>query len=126
MKKIRVIDLLNKIANAEIPKKIKIDGKIFEWIVRSPSEEGYVNKSSGLNTWLCHDYNIDDIGDLNIEVEIIEEDKKIEKLDIHQEKNCKNNWKWKCNGYNISTPQKIIGEKLNEVIDKLNEMSDDV
>lgn len=51
---------------------------------------------------------------------IEKEEKKIpEKLDIKQEKNCNNNWKWKCEGYNISTPQKIIAEKLNQVIDYL-------
>ena len=55
-------------------------------------------------------------------LEIIEENNKIEKLDIHQEKNCKNNLKWQCNGYNISTPQKIIGEKINELIDFINNM----
>ena len=59
----------------------------------------------------------------NAFVEIIEEDK-IEKLNIIQEKNCKGNWKWKCNGYNISTPQKIIGDKVNALIDKLNSLED--
>ncbi len=57
--------------------------------------------------------------------EIIEEDKKIKKLDIRNEKNCKNNWKWKVYGekhsYNISTPQKIIADKINEIIDYLEE-----
>ena len=57
-------------------------------------------------------------------VETLEEDKKIpEKLDIRQEKNIKNNWKWKVYGkehsYNISTPQKIIADKINEIIDYL-------
>ena len=58
------------------------------------------------------------------DVEIIEEDKKIEKLDIKQEKNIKNNWKWKCNGYNISTPQKIMADKLNELIDEINNLKE--
>ena len=58
------------------------------------------------------------------DVEIIEEDKKIEKLDIKQEKNINNNWKWKCNGYNISTPQKIMADKLNELIDEINNLKE--
>ena len=36
----------------------------------------------------------------------------------------KNNWKWKCNGYNISTPQKIMADKLNELIDEINNLKD--
>lgn len=47
---------------------------------------------------------------------------KIEKLEIVQEKNCKNNWKWKLNGYNISTPQKIMGDKINEIIERVNKL----
>ena len=53
----------------------------------------------------------------------VEEKKIPEKLDIRQEKNIKNNWKWKVYGkehsYNISTPQKIIADKVNEIIDYL-------
>lgn len=66
--------------------------------------------------------------ELNDEVEIIEEEKEIEKLDIKQEKNIKNNWKWKIKGtehdYNISTPQKIMCDKINELIDVINDMRD--
>src|SRR5574344_1435355 len=46
---------------------------------------------------------------------------KIEKLDIRLEKNTKENYKWVICGQNhkyvISTPQKIIADKLNELID---------
>lgn len=55
-----------------------------------------------------------------------EEDKRIEKLDIREEKNIKNNWKYVLYGkehkYNISTPQKIMGDKINEIIDIVNKM----
>jgi len=48
------------------------------------------------------------------------------RLDIRQEKNIKNNWKWKVYGkeqsYNISTPQKIIAEKINEILDYLEKI----
>lgn len=169
----RVIDLLVELNNfnngktANLPKKIKMYGNIYEL------------KKDGIDNHYYYDGNLytlikdlDDTCDLNHEIEIIEEftkedfikermkldgitieqfnkryevkkcncgmpycrgfiavekaveDNKIEPLDIHKEKNCKNNWKWKCNGYNISTPQKIIGEKLNEIIDKLNKMED--
>jgi hypothetical protein len=56
---------------------------------------------------------------------ISQEHKIPEKIDIKQEKNIKNNWKWKVYGkehsYNISTPQKIIADKINEIIDYLEE-----
>lgn len=51
--------------------------------------------------------------------EILEEKKIPEKLNITYEKNCKNNYKWKCEGYNISTPQKLIADKINSIIDYL-------
>ena len=155
----RVIDLLNKIANSEeIPKKIKVFNYIFIYTEDKRPQRFY--KLEEQDNYLLRDF----IYTLNTEVEIIEEetkplakesfealgyalgsiqkcinngydkalknkpfideDNEIIPLDIHQEKNCKNNWKWKCNGYNISTPQKIIGEKLNEVIIKLNKMEE--
>ncbi len=68
-------------------------------------------------------YNIaNGIRDYQLNEEV--EDKKIEKLNIVQEKNCKNNWKWKIkdieHDYNISTPQKIMCNKINEIIDYIN------
>ena len=118
--KIKVIDLLVKIANGEeVPKKIKYNNKIWEYYVCA-------NDYKGEDIWLFEELfeyrrTIEFIND---EVEIIEEDKKIEKLDIKQEKNIKNNWKWKCNGYNISTPQKIMADKLNELIDEINNLKE--
>jgi hypothetical protein len=111
----KIIELLNKIANGEeAPYRIKYNGRIYEyaeeikWYLRDDM------KCELSNSKKC----------LNDTVEILEEEKKIpEKLDIRQEKNIKNNWKWKVYGkehsYNISTPQKIIADKLNEVIDYL-------
>ena len=47
-------------------------------------------------------------------------EKEIEELNIKQEKNIKNNWKWKIkdteHDYNISTPQKIMCDKINELV----------
>lgn len=67
--------------------------------------------------------------ELNLEDEIEEEKKIPEKLDIRQEKNIKNNWKWKVYGkehsYNISTPQKIIADKINSIIDYLKSKGDE-
>ncbi len=132
----KVIDLLNKIANGEeVPKKIKICNKIYNYETFNIGKgdnyftaeweevKGYRISYDGTYYYLeIRDYNLND------EVEIIEEpqEHKIpEKLDIREEKNIKNNWKWKVYGeeygYNISTPQKIIACKVNEIIDYLEE-----
>ena len=85
MNKIKVIDLLNKIANGEeIPEKIKYELKI--------------------NTYL-HCHYVPEC--LNDEVEIIEEDKKIEKFEFGEIEDREH--------YEIK-------RKINEIIDKLNEM----
>jgi len=121
MNKIKVIDLLNMISKGEeVPKEIIYNGYNYFY---HTDRKNYYRSVVGSN-WiaLTTDFSICNI--LNDEVEILEEEKKIpEKLDIRQEKNIKNNWKWKVYGkehsYNISTPQKIIADKLNEVIDYL-------
>lgn len=115
-KKMKVIDLLNKIANGEeVPEKIKYNNREYKY---SKDAKDYYDAGS---IWLFYTHNIFIIND---EIEIIEEPNKIEKLDIRQEKNINNNWKWKVYGkehsYNISTPQKIIADKLNEIIDYIN------
>lgn len=68
----KVIDLLNKIANGEeVPKKIKYKNAIFT--IRDDKDD-YTSES----TWFtdCYDYL-----ELNDEVEVIEEDKKIEHIE---------------------------------------------
>lgn len=101
----KVIDLLNKIANGEeIPQLIK-------W-------NGYVYDKLGCEYYMLNDRDITLFGDildtngkyLNDEVEIIEEDKKIEKIDINHLQTVK-----KCNR------AKILGKKINEIIDYLEE-----
>ena len=92
----KVIDLLNKIANEEeVPKKIKFKAEVFEF-------------ENGMYMTETNDY-LEDYTDytmLNNEVEIIEEDKKIEKLDIDLY----------CTEGGIRTAKKI-----NEIIDYLEE-----
>ena len=134
----KVIDLLNKLYNMEeVPKKIKIG---CSYLTLNKNKDNYIYEITDeyYGDELIHWY------DLDTKVEIIEEDKpkilndiresyglprienkKIQKLDIRNEKNSKNNWKWKVYGkehsYNISTPQKIIADKINEIIDYLEE-----
>ena len=99
MKTIKIIDLLNKIANGEeIPKKIKYNGLEYKL---DKEQEDYMLVYAGL---------LDDINtfsQLNDEVEIIEEDNKIEKLEIISS--------------DSGTMYEFIANKINEIIEVINE-----
>ena len=113
--KIKIIDLLNKIANnEEVPKKIKWGDYELEW-----EELGY------------HDYKFLDTGNhllfqgfatsvLNDEVEILEETKKIEKI-----ARC-DSIKMTHYGelYKPTENQEILRIKVNELIDEINNLKD--
>ena len=100
----RIIDLLNKIANGEeVPKKIKYKGHIYQYQYKDIKEANIINYYHSEET---HHHLIDggwhDIR-LNDEIEIIEEEKKKpEKINI----------------YNYDEPD--IMRKVNEIIDYLN------
>lgn len=108
MKTIKVIDLLNKIANGEeVPKKIKIWGYTF---LR------YEDKTSGIYYYATEDENdelmeiLDGTNELNDELEIIEEDKEIEKLDTKKTTDF--------------GAEYVRGNrnKINELVDAVNEL----
>lgn len=105
----KLIDILNKIANGEeVPKKIKCEDEIFTFNFNGQQyEKGICDMS---------DYLILDYDCLNDEVEIIEENKGIEKLDIY---NC-----FQTMGVDKSGRLDInfqdITDKINEIIDFLN------
>lgn len=118
-----VIQLLNKIANGEeVPKKIfyKTGGEYtggYYWIY-DESFRDYKDKV-GDYVFTAGNYHIIDM--LNMEVEVIEEDKKIERL------------QW-CNIQGDSTKAQLLElrenvimqfDKINEIIDKLNEMENE-
>lgn len=108
----KVIDLLNKIANGEeVPKKIKFEDEVFEF------ENGmYMSET---NDYL-EDYT--DYTMLNNEVEIIEENKKIEKLYIRDRANDILIGKSEKICYATeSLVNKEIALKINEIIDYLEE-----
>ena len=76
--KIKVIDLLVKIANGEkVPKKIKFINSIWEYC-KDGSTQDYINY---YNKCLMDFIPINKVG-LNDEIEIIEEPKKIEKIPL--------------------------------------------
>jgi len=107
----RIIDLLNKIANGEeAPEKIKYDGSIYKF---DNLQDDYMPNDNyeGLLDELCT------FSALNDEVEIIEEDKKIEKIIPTSLKDI-DNLDEKIEIAHIDTISAI--DKINEIIDYIN------
>ena len=108
----KVIDLLNKIVNGEQPKHIRVFNEDWFW----NDYDGYVTKWSLSTTpdaqhYLFGQYRLDFA--LNKEVEIIEENNKIEKL--YGTLNVRE-------GTEILPNNEELMYKINEIIDKINEM----
>ena len=98
----KIIDLLNKIAKGEeVPEKIKFKGEEYMFYginYTTPSEHKALHRRIELNN-------------LNDEVIVIEEEKEIEKIKELPIKLFHNK-------------QKILANKLNELIDVINDMRD--
>ena len=110
--KIRIIDLLNKIYNNDnIPKRIIYRNCGWEY---SEAYNDFIDEyGNHLLRLYIHDY--DDMYEfLSSEAEIIEEDKKIEKIDIDKMLQTK---KWK--------RDKNAWKKINEIIDVVNKLEGD-
>ena len=96
----KIIDLLNKIANGKkVPKEIKIEEQT--WVYDNDTD--YKGK---YDNYLFDTYLQINERDLNKEVEIIEEDKKIEKIDYYDHI-----------GVDLS---QAVCNKINEIIDYIN------
>ena len=112
----KVIDLLNKIANGEkIPKKIKYKNIEYEY-----EDIGYYNKQRG---YLFDGYYVDGI--LNDEVEILDEEDKIEKLSYQQIGSWaleQHNWVDYARAVDKQIQQ--IGSKINQLIDEVNKLKE--
>ena len=117
----KVIDLLNKIANGEeVPEKIKYITT--NYIYDSDNQIYYKENYQDIGNYsdlLMELSSHKGIVALNDEVEIIEdtpkEDKKIDKLEIYDDM-----INWCCNGRVINDTEKDIIDKLNEIIERLN------
>lgn len=107
----KVIDLLNKMVNKEeIPKKIKFEDDIFQYDDRANDYLFYSDER--FNRYLLQD-TLCELWQYSDEVEIIEEDKKIEKLiePIASE-------------YTYDYAKKIC-HKINQIIDIVNKLKVD-
>ena len=111
----KIIDLLNKIANnEELPKKIKWQGHIYEY---SNFDRFYYK-----NSWSMYRDFYTEGNCLNDEVEIIEEPKKIEKWGEGALEEME-----KCIDYTLEDLQKyirILAETQNELIDEINNLKE--
>lgn len=115
-KKIKLIDLLNKMAKKEnLPKEIKFNGYI--WL--------YIKRVSDYDSILLDGYlfkNYFNISQLNEEVEIIKEDKPtIEPITLNDwsEITYDKNWELLKNDFNKN--MKTIFDGLNKIINYINE-----
>lgn len=114
----KVIDLLNKIANnIDVPpKQIKYDDKIFEYkLWLEPNKYAYVEigKNNTLEEYCC-------FYDLNEEIKIIE-DKKIEKLEHMNSRDYLENRDEYLSTKDIALDIESLRLWINKIIDKLNE-----
>lgn len=102
----KIIDLLNKIANGEEPpKKIKFENFIYIW--RNIQKDYFCEKINHSLESIIGEYLF---GNLNLEVGIIEEDKEIEKLN-----------KDRYAGTDLDITADMF-DKINELIDKVNSL----
>ena len=113
----KIIDLLNKIANGEeVPKKIRINNVIYEY-------RGFMYCTEKANYQDIEDYLFGkwNFNILNNEVEILEEEKKIpEKLKIEDDGNTITLYGEKENEWTIlDNVDVIVCNKINSIIDYL-------
>ena len=111
--KIKIIDLLNKIANnEEVPKKIKWLGQTYEY---SHNYRFYYQ-----NSWSMYRDFYTEGNCLNEDVEIIEETKKIEKI-----ARCDSIKMTYCGELHKPTEnEEILRIKINELIDEINNLKE--
>ena len=115
---ITVYELLGLIKDGKAPKKIKCEGKVYEY-KEGVEGAGYRFETGTFRIWFNYEINLDVKKNLNRKIEILEEDKPIiESIsiigkDIHKLENL--------GIYNIIED---IEAKLNEVIEFLNRKED--
>ena len=118
--KIKIIDLLNKIANGEeVPKKILLNGIIFEY-----QGDDYLYKDKDKKEhWLFSVSYTDKYmwleNFLKAEAEIIEETKKIEKISWSEKESLAGNLV-------ASKKQEILARRTEKLKSSLNELIDEI
>lgn len=110
--KIKIIDLLNKIANdEEVPKKIMFDA----WLYIYDEEEKTYYDEEDRTLWQSYNFKI-----LTDEVEIIEEPKKIDKITVREKTLGFPSGEWTARNMD-----KAFAIKINELIDEINNLKEE-
>lgn len=111
----KVIDLLVKIASSEeVPNKIRIENwcYIFEWVEHL---DNYYDKRADLDLMSVLSMSKEELNyEVKIieeEIEIIEEDKPIEKILLNYQ-----------DGYTVEAINEYLRCKINELIDEINKL----
>ena len=108
--KIKIIDLLNMRANGEqLPLQIRYKTIIYNLLADNTYQDN--NDKEFVNFW-GEDINYI----LNDEIEIIEEDKKIEKLNL--------SYFSEIISYKMSPQEEQVQDKINELIDEVNKLKE--
>ena len=116
--KIKIIDLLIKIAKKEAPKRIKFQNKIWDF---DNDAQDYNDRKKYLLADYMNDYIYKSVF-LNEEVEIIEEEKEIEKIRMNG--NCffsESIEAW-INKEKSSAYYEFLSNKINELVDEVNKL----
>nr|DAX16897.1 MAG TPA: hypothetical protein [Caudoviricetes sp.] len=113
--KITMYELIGLIKDGKAPKKIKIHKTIYEWVF---IHHEFCYADNSINRILLFEYYVRN-NKLNDEIEIIEEDKKIEKLDLP----CIAEFK------RMSVAERYLVtakeyDVLNELIDEVNKLKE--
>lgn len=126
--KIKIIELFNRIANGEeVPEKIKWDNLIY--VLKQDSIDGHFYYRREGTDYSVGNLFFSDLtmGDLNDEVEIIEEDKTIKELktefignNFSAKKIIEKNGK----GYSIREVDNILINKINELVKEINKLKE--
>lgn len=123
--KIKIIELLNRIANGEeVPKKFVFYNKIFELQVNETSPKNYYYMEEGGN-YTFKTY-ISDLEThlLNREVEIIEEDKTIKELKTEYKEKERYIYGISGNKYSMRVIDCIFSRKINELVKEINKLKE--
>lgn len=119
----RVIDLLNKIANGETPETIKYDDVVYNF-EEYKCDMGYVNKNYERYKWFAKEIDCDLENILNDEVEIL--DNEDEDIIIKQEQTNNGLFHdylyYKNNKYQISVPQKVLFDEIDKIKQDINKL----
>ena len=115
----KIIDVLT---GKETPKKFKYNTGTFE---RQNNGDYIDEDGDNLTAWIFSDYsNIYD------EIKIIEEDKEIEKINYYATNRVKNEFavdyieNGETKKFCLNKKQRYFADKINELIDKINNMED--